>query len=200
MGVGGTGVAVGGADVGVGGAGVAVGGTGVAVGGTGVAVGGTGVGVGGTGVTVGGTGVAVGGTGVAVGGTGVGVGGTDVAVGGTGVGVGGTDVAVGETARATETSTSYLCEASYIMSAKVTNTTQPTRTLTLSTLRKNEFIQDLWGKFADFASAIPLYLMERRFRVHQGVRQSILKNARACQRSSCKVMGVKLGSMIYTSP
>ena len=153
VGVGGIGVAVGGTGVAVGGTGVAVGGTGVAVGGIGVAVGGTGVAVGGTGVAVGGTGVAVGGTGVAVGGTGVGVG-----VGGIGVGVGGAGVAVGDTARATETSTSYLCEASYIMNAKVTNTTQPTKTLAVSTLRKNEFIQNLYllGEFADFAS-VPHY-------------------------------------------
>ena len=129
---------------------MAVGGAGVAVGGTGVAVGGAGVAVGGTGVAVGGAGVAVGGTGVAVGGAGVAVGGTGVAVGGAGYG-------------ASRGTILYLCEASYIMSAKVTNTTQPIRTLALSTLRKNEFVQNLWGEFADFASAIPLYLMERRF-------------------------------------
>lgn len=56
---------------------VGVGGTGVAVGGMGVGVGGTGVAVGGTAVAVGGSGVAVGGTVVAVDGIGVDVGGGD---------------------------------------------------------------------------------------------------------------------------
>ena len=69
------------------GAGMGVGGTGVGVGGSGVGVGGTGVGVGGSGVAVGGTGVGVGGSGVAVGGIGVGVGGLGVTVGGRAVGV-----------------------------------------------------------------------------------------------------------------
>lgn len=70
-------------------------GGGVGVGGTGVAVGGTGVGVGGIGVAVGGTGVGVGGNGVAAGGAGVGVGGTGVAVGGTGVRVASIGLGVG---------------------------------------------------------------------------------------------------------
>ena len=69
-----------------------------------------------------------------------------------------------------------------MMSDKVTNTMQPTRTLAISPLRKNESIQNLIYADAVVDCAVSIPICDIR------------------QRYSCEVTGARLGSIIYTSP